>query len=251
MAIGIITNFDVNTNQPIDSKMGPYASVSEATGSINSLFRYVGQTVIITGSGAPIEYWFNPTTASTDLVLKSGGGIAGSGTQNYIPKWSNSTTLTNSQISDNGTTVNITNELNIDNNGATNGTYLKVVSNYLEYAYTSLEINPSTSGQFLDMPYLSHGIINISYNIYIRDSGGEYYSYGRAGNIQVFSTAYFPGNVLQVPFNEQTIEMYSNAGENTENIYFDFTYNNGNIQGILYNDSPTSYVFLDTEYKLL
>ena len=71
MAISVIDNFTVNTTKNIDSRLGPYASVAEATGSISTLLRYVGMTVTITGSGAPVEYWFSPTTASTDLVLKT------------------------------------------------------------------------------------------------------------------------------------------------------------------------------------
>ena len=71
MAISVIDNFTVNTTKNIDSRLGPYASVAEATGSISTLLRYVGMTVTITGSGAPVEYWFSPTTASTDLTLKA------------------------------------------------------------------------------------------------------------------------------------------------------------------------------------
>ena len=37
----------------------------------------------------------------------AGGGIGGSGTANYVSKWTNSTTLGNSQIFDNGTNVGI------------------------------------------------------------------------------------------------------------------------------------------------
>jgi len=36
-----------------------------------------------------------------------GGGIAGSGTTSYVPKWSNSTTLTDSKIYDNGTSIGV------------------------------------------------------------------------------------------------------------------------------------------------
>lgn len=71
MPISIIDNFTVNTTKNIDSRLGPYSSIAEVTGSISSLLRYVGMTVTITGSGSPVEYWFNPTTANTDLVLKT------------------------------------------------------------------------------------------------------------------------------------------------------------------------------------
>ena len=71
MAISIIDNFTVNTTKNIDSRLGPYASTDQATGSISTLLRYVGMTITITGSGQPVEYWFSPTTSSADLVLKT------------------------------------------------------------------------------------------------------------------------------------------------------------------------------------
>jgi len=71
MAIETIDNFGIFVGKNIDSRYGPYASVAEATGSINSIFRYKGLTVLITGSGQNLEYWFNPTVANEDLVLKT------------------------------------------------------------------------------------------------------------------------------------------------------------------------------------
>jgi hypothetical protein len=47
------------------------------------------------------------TFFSTSSLVSGGSLIGGSGTTNYIPKWSNSTTLTSSIIFDNGTNVGI------------------------------------------------------------------------------------------------------------------------------------------------
>lgn len=47
------------------------------------------------------------TFFSTSSLVSGGSIIGGSGTTNYIPKWSNSTTLTSSIIFDNGTNVGI------------------------------------------------------------------------------------------------------------------------------------------------
>ncbi len=47
------------------------------------------------------------THFSTSSLVSSGSVIGGSGLTNYIPKWSNSTTLTSSIIFDNGTNVGI------------------------------------------------------------------------------------------------------------------------------------------------
>ena len=71
MPVQLTTNFTPNINANIDSRLGPYDSVPTAVSSIDTIFRYVGMTVTITGSGSPIEYWFNPTTANGDLVIKN------------------------------------------------------------------------------------------------------------------------------------------------------------------------------------
>ena len=47
------------------------------------------------------------TFFSTSSLVSGGSIIGGSGLTNYIPKWSNSTTLTSSIIFDNGTNVGI------------------------------------------------------------------------------------------------------------------------------------------------
>lgn len=78
MPIVIVDNFDVNVGKNIDSRYGPYASADEATGSIASIFRYKGLTVLVTGSGENLEYWFDPTIADTDLVLKTASVETGS-----------------------------------------------------------------------------------------------------------------------------------------------------------------------------
>jgi hypothetical protein len=72
------------------------------------------------------------TGTGTDWVDAASGGIGGSGTVNYIPKWSNSSTLTNSGIVETSTLTTINNDsfeydysgttyLNID---GTTGTFL-------------------------------------------------------------------------------------------------------------------------------
>ncbi len=59
-----------------------------------------------------IENFNNNTTIPTSAAVKSyvdanGGGLAGSGTTNFVSKWSNATTLANSQLFDNGTNIGI------------------------------------------------------------------------------------------------------------------------------------------------
>lgn len=68
-------------------------------------------TSFIRADGAILGTSISATTisATTYLNLPSspGGGIGGSGTTNYIPKWTGTTGIGNSQIQDNGTTVSI------------------------------------------------------------------------------------------------------------------------------------------------
>lgn len=71
MPIVVVDNFDVNVGKNMDSRYGPYATVGQANTAISSAFRYKGLTVLITGSGQNIEYWYNPTTANGDLVPKT------------------------------------------------------------------------------------------------------------------------------------------------------------------------------------
>lgn len=63
---------------------------------------------LIAGSG--ISLTTNSTTDSITITNTGGGGaggVGGSGTTNFVPKWSGSTSLTNSKIFDNGTNVGI------------------------------------------------------------------------------------------------------------------------------------------------
>ena len=65
------------------------------------------------------------------LAPLASGSLAGTGTTNYISKWSNSTNLTNSLIFDNGTSVGINTatpsaSYKLDVNGAVNATSLLV-----------------------------------------------------------------------------------------------------------------------------
>ena len=90
--LSTITNTHVATNAAIAStKLADGAYMINSAGSS-------GQVWTSTGSGR--GQWTTIPTGPT-------GGVSGSGTTNYIPKWSNASTLTNSLIYDNGTNVGI------------------------------------------------------------------------------------------------------------------------------------------------
>jgi len=92
----------------------PLLQGQNTTGDVTSFIRADG---LISGSSFTTQSFTansNGITATTisattylNLPSSPGGGIGGSGTTNYIPKWTGSTGIGNSQIQDNGTTVSI------------------------------------------------------------------------------------------------------------------------------------------------
>ena len=78
MQISNIDNFDVNAAKNIDARLGPYDTTANALSSIDEATqRYLGLTVLITGSGIPTEYWFQDGVTDSDLVLKPIGSAVG------------------------------------------------------------------------------------------------------------------------------------------------------------------------------
>lgn len=78
MPISIIDNFDVNAPKNIDARLGPYDTTANALASIDEVTqRYLGLTVLVTGSGIPTEYWFQDGVTDSDLVLKPIGSAVG------------------------------------------------------------------------------------------------------------------------------------------------------------------------------
>ena len=112
-----------------------------------------GSIIYATTGGTPTELFANST--STNKYLRSVNGTAptwetitgfltGSGTTNYIPKWTSSTDLGNSQIQDNGTNVGIgispSHKLDVNGNIGISGTI------FLSKSGTSNVIYDSTGG---------------------------------------------------------------------------------------------------------
>ena len=91
MAIETTLNFYPYFPGNIDSRLGPYSSSAHATGSINSIYRYVGMTVFVSSSTETSEYWWKEGTANNQLIPKTSDGqtyYAGKGivisSENYI-----------------------------------------------------------------------------------------------------------------------------------------------------------------------
>jgi len=95
MAIETIDNFGVFVGKNIDSRYGPYANTTEANAAINSIFRFEGLTVLLTGSGDQVEYWYYNGITDPDLVPK-GAAISISGSDGQVIFFSGSTALSGS-----------------------------------------------------------------------------------------------------------------------------------------------------------
>ena len=106
-----------------------------------------------------------------------GGGLSGSGTINYLPKFSASTTLANSSISDTGSLVTISNQLSISNDSTFYGDITLIPnSNYISLVHfegtnasrniTDLVGNTWTMNQYtsLSTTYMKFGLSSISFN---------------------------------------------------------------------------------------
>jgi hypothetical protein len=89
---------------------------------MNNVFTTGGDLVVSNSAGAPLRLAGNTTTtrkylsqigdgtfvtSTTWETVSGGGGISGSGTINYIPKFATSTSLGDSRILDNGTNIGI------------------------------------------------------------------------------------------------------------------------------------------------
>ena len=95
MAIEIIDNFNVFVGRNIDNRYGPYDTTVSANTAIDPIFRFKGLTVLLTGSGDQIEYWYYDGITDPDLIPK--GAVASlSGTDTEIVFFSGSTQISGS-----------------------------------------------------------------------------------------------------------------------------------------------------------
>lgn len=117
-----------------------------------------GQVLASTGSGTT---WINA----------SGGTVNGSGTVNYIPKWTGTTLLGDSQLFDNGTNVGV--------GTATPNRKLTVSGNE-----TLLGLQSSTAGGYSEMEFTADGVSGAY--IFKLSSGNS--SYAGAGSLNIYNS---------------------------------------------------------------
>lgn len=82
-----------------------YIIINDIANSITFNATQLYLNALTSGTSANILYYDSTTKRVTYGAAGGGGGVSGSGTTNYIPKWTGTTTLGNSLIQDNGTQI--------------------------------------------------------------------------------------------------------------------------------------------------
>jgi hypothetical protein len=151
------------------------------------------------------------------VVSVTGGGIGGSGTTNYISKWSASGVLANSQIFDNGTNVGIgtaspANKLSISNNG---NAAVAFRINDTNANASFLSLNASNT----DAAIIAGGTSAIPFDIYT--GGVARFRVSSTGNVGIGTSS--PDSLLHlVSATQGTLKIQSNStsGANAPNLTF-------------------------------
>ena len=101
------------------------ALVPRMTNAQRAAISLPANALLVFCTDAPSGYYYNAgTTTSINWVILSAGALTGTGTTNYISKWTASGVLGNSMVFDNGTNVGIgtasstTNTLTVNGAGA-------------------------------------------------------------------------------------------------------------------------------------
>jgi len=181
----------------------------------------------------------NSITADLSQIIGTGttsGGTAGSGTTNYVPKWSNATTLTNSEIFDNGTNIGI---------GTASPAYKVDVSGIIN---TNNAVRISTNGA-------QTGIYGGANQLNFWAGNGNIARYALVGSIAGLSYYTFDGgftNGIGASGTQTSIRIASNVNSNiTANTmnynqllinptYTQSTFGSGDLRGVYYNPTLIS-----------
>jgi len=70
MATQVQAGWAIGNIENVDTRLGPWDTTDEFTGSVDITRRYLGMTIIVTGSGDTEEYWFRDGITDSDLVFK-------------------------------------------------------------------------------------------------------------------------------------------------------------------------------------
>jgi hypothetical protein len=137
--LGGISLSSLSASAPLSYNSGTGAfSITQASGSTNGFlsstdwttFNNKQSTITLTTTGSSGAATFVSNTLNIPNYTLAGlGGVSGSGTTNYVPKWTSSTALGNSLISDNSTLGNV--GINTASPASTLEIYKSTGANYL------------------------------------------------------------------------------------------------------------------------
>ncbi len=145
----------------IASLNGGVGSITIKTGGTNA-FIYASnlsttdKTIELPDSTGTLAMSVNGVSAGIDgsITIPVGTGtVTGTGSTNYVPKWSSSSALTDSQIIDNGTYIDIGSYLQIQNNASGYSGYSRL------YNYGPFVIGGVTNFSDTTKPYITLGIV--------------------------------------------------------------------------------------------
>jgi hypothetical protein len=160
-----------------------------------------------------------------------GGGISGSGTTNTLSKWASASSLTDSQITDSGTVVAISNWLQFENNASGYTGYGRIFNN------TPFVIGGLTNYSDAIKPYITLGIVGGN-----NMANGTTFIQNSIGDVSQTSGTYtntkITGRVLSFSGNAEHRFLYINPIYNDNSNPNTYT---GTIRGLYYNlsqDNP-------------
>ena len=175
---GTVTSVGITAGTGISVSGSPVTS----SGSITVTNSAPDQTVALTGgTGISISGTY-PNFTITNSSPSSGGTVTGSGTANFISKWSSGSALTNSEISDTGSVIQL--GLDASNNSTL---YLDTTNRKVGFRTTSPGAAFDVNGTIRVRNQLNVGDTT-EQNLYVdgnANPGGKYVkmgNYGTAGN---------------------------------------------------------------------
>jgi hypothetical protein len=187
------TDFAITSTTSTHTFSLPIASATN-TGKLSSTdwstFNAKQSAITLTTTGSSGASTLVGATLNIPTYTLAGlGGVSGSGTTNYVSKWTSSTALGNSQIFDNGTSVSIGTNTPVTRPGK----WLQITTDVNDQ--TALVINRNQSG----------GSFNSRWDIYIPASSNALRLYNsNAGDIATFTNS---GRLLIGTTTESTFEL--------------------------------------------
>lgn len=170
--LGGISLSSLSASAPLSYNSGTGAfSITQASGSTNGFlsstdwttFNNKQSTITLTTTGSSGASTFVSNTLNVPNYTLAGlGGVSGSGTTNYVSKWTSSSALGNSQIFDNGTNVGIgltspANALHIDKGTG--------VASYSQFTSGTLTGQLATDGFEVGIDESANAVINQQENL--------------------------------------------------------------------------------------